>query len=422
MTAEVAILNREAVAVAADSAVTIKRPEGTKVHNTAHKLFQLSKIDPVAVMVYHSADFGGIPWSAIAHEYYRERGDIPYNTVDEHASHFIGYLTPLVRHVPAEDQCKHVSRIIGLELSNLRFLVKSLADHEAAANSPCTAEQIRNLILIYIEYRIEQLNQNEPVAGISESLVEQLINNTYEDWGVLVDEGLGDLPKNDTIVQSVKKMVCASLMIPSRTPWSSGIVVTGFGRKEWFPALSHYVIDGVIANKVRSLRIDGVQITNKLATYVCPFAQTDTMTTFIDGISPAYTNDINDLVKLQLNKFQDWTLQRVNGLLQPTSLEALEREMEDRKATAIAETESAFTQGMLSNRKTVDAAVKTLPKESLAEIAESLVTITSHKHRVSLRDETVGGPVDVALMTKGGGFTWIKHKTATYRQGLSSGV
>jgi len=50
MTAEVAILNSNAVAIAADSAVTIGR--GKKIYNSAIKVFSLSKVAPVGVMVY----------------------------------------------------------------------------------------------------------------------------------------------------------------------------------------------------------------------------------------------------------------------------------------------------------------------------------------------------------------------------------
>lgn len=49
MTAEIAIMNAQAVALAADSAVTF----GTKVRNTANKIFTLSKFEPVGVMIYN---------------------------------------------------------------------------------------------------------------------------------------------------------------------------------------------------------------------------------------------------------------------------------------------------------------------------------------------------------------------------------
>jgi hypothetical protein len=54
--------------------------------------------------------------------------------------------------------------------------------------------------------------------------------------------------------------------------------------------------------------------------------------------------------------------------------------------------------------------VASLPKDELAEMAESLVSLTSFKKKVSPVSETVGGPVDVALITKGDGFVWIKRK------------
>ena len=59
MTAIVAVLNKHAVAVAADSAVTMGNTH--KVVNSANKIFTLSKYHPVAVMTYSSATFMGTP-------------------------------------------------------------------------------------------------------------------------------------------------------------------------------------------------------------------------------------------------------------------------------------------------------------------------------------------------------------------------
>ena len=55
-------------------------------------------------------------------------------------------------------------------------------------------------------------------------------------------------------------------------------------------------------------------------------------------------------------------------------------------------------------------AVNVLPKDELAELAESLVSLSSLKHRMSMDKETVGGPIDVAVISKGDGFIWIKRK------------
>jgi hypothetical protein len=43
-------------------------------------------------------------------------------------------------------------------------------------------------------------------------------------------------------------------------------------------------------------------------------------------------------------------------------------------------------------------------------MAEALVNLTSFRRRVSMDAETVGGPIDVAVISKGDGFVWIKRK------------
>jgi hypothetical protein len=62
MTAEVAILNKTAVALAADSAITLG---SQKIYNSGNKLISLSKYQPVGIMVFGNAEFMGIPWETI---------------------------------------------------------------------------------------------------------------------------------------------------------------------------------------------------------------------------------------------------------------------------------------------------------------------------------------------------------------------
>jgi len=58
----------------------------------------------------------------------------------------------------------------------------------------------------------------------------------------------------------------------------------------------------------------------------------------------------------------------------------------------------------------VTRVVTMLPKNELAAMAEALVNLTSFKRKVTMESETVGGPIDVAVISKGDGFIWIKRK------------
>jgi hypothetical protein len=46
----------------------------------------------------------------------------------------------------------------------------------------------------------------------------------------------------------------------------------------------------------------------------------------------------------------------------------------------------------------------------LAHVAAALVNINLLKKRMSMSLETVGGPIDVAVISKGDGFIWIDRK------------
>ena len=91
MTAEVAILNKSAVALAADSAVTVRIGKEVKIFNTL-KLFSLSQSYSVGIMVYHNAEFTGVPWETIIKQYRKERNQT-FPTLEEYGTNFIAYLT-----------------------------------------------------------------------------------------------------------------------------------------------------------------------------------------------------------------------------------------------------------------------------------------------------------------------------------------
>lgn len=81
MTAEIAIMNKTAIALAADSAVTIEQEKGHKIFNTVNKLFALSKYQPVGIMVYGSANFMDVPWESIIKIYRAKLGKQEFLTL-----------------------------------------------------------------------------------------------------------------------------------------------------------------------------------------------------------------------------------------------------------------------------------------------------------------------------------------------------
>ncbi|MCH5238582.1 MAG: hypothetical protein J1E95_12475, partial [Muribaculaceae bacterium] len=87
MTAIVGILNKQAVAVAADSAVTVGG--GTKIYNTANKIFNLSKGCPVGIAIYGNAALNScIPWEVVIKMYRKHIGKKTFPMLSGYADDF----------------------------------------------------------------------------------------------------------------------------------------------------------------------------------------------------------------------------------------------------------------------------------------------------------------------------------------------
>ena len=64
----------------------------------------------------------------------------------------------------------------------------------------------------------------------------------------------------------------------------------------------------------------------------------------------------------------------------------------------------------LEFRTEFERMIALMPKMELIELAEALVSITVIERKATFNEGTVGGPIDVAFITKHEGFVWIKRK------------
>lgn len=410
MTAEVVILNRSAVAIAADSAVTVGAP-GRKIYNTANKLFPLSTVEPVAAMVYGAGSLNSIPWETVIKEHRRQLATTSYGSVEEYATSLIAYLPSLVEHVPRQEQLERVVMTAWWELDVVRSLVEGTVMAASAEGTPLTEAQIRSEILSRVNARISHLEQVGFIDGISSALVGREIGAAIKDWPAFVDEYLNGLPTNSEIKRRARVMARASLRAAQQSPWGSGLVVTGFGTHQLFPALSHYIVDGIIAGRVRAWRASGVCIGKDQSAGIYPFAQEDMVATFMDGIHPDYRWELKEFVGEAIDLVIEHFAEQVKGSISASEYSALLNEMGLARANSTDHFQDRL-RGFLktNNSDPIMSIVELLPKEEIAEMAEALVNLTSFKRRVTPEAETVGGPIDVAVISKGDGLVWIKRK------------
>ena len=132
MTAVVGILNKQAIAIAADSAVTIGGSHGRKIFNQANKVFTLSKKHPVAVIIYNSATFMNTPWETIIKVYRNQLKDTSFGTLAEYQGDFIQFLRKKNFYTNDETQTNYLFDFVS---SILQTLINDVSKNDTGANN-----------------------------------------------------------------------------------------------------------------------------------------------------------------------------------------------------------------------------------------------------------------------------------------------
>jgi hypothetical protein len=258
----------------------------------------------------------------------------------------------------------------------------------------------------------KKTNDANHVTGFSEK-DNQIILKKYID---IIEKSISEIFEKMDISkdQMIKlKTIAINVLIKDIYPGSlSGTVIAGFGDKEIFPSVSSYNFHSVVNNKLRyKLNEDSSgKIDFKTAAMIIPFAQREMVSTFMEGIDPYLKKNIEGFFIEVMKEYPDIIIEKLCKTL--THKANIDKNELKRDGEKLIKKYFDFFNELLQEKysQPVMHIVSMLPKDELATMAETLVNLTSFKRRVSMDLETVGGPVDVAVISKGDGFVWIKRK------------
>ena len=411
MTAEIAILNSSGIALAADSAVTIG---SHKVYNSANKLFTLSKYQPVGIMIYDSADLMDIPWEIIVKEFRSELKDTNYETLKEYADKFWSFLSENTRLIPQTHKDNYVAAQVFNYLDIIYKELEAEAEKDIGEHGATTIEQslikFKEIIkkhneIVMVKDYADDVNDDDAIALLDDQcdvfseLAERQLGKLYTE----LDEG----DKNELLILIANIFVRDHFILRS-----SGVVIAGYGTTEMFPKVSTHLVEGVFNGTVRKLFQSGKSnVQNEaFSTFIVPFAQDEMVWTFITGIDPEIVDFSERYLKEIFKKYPDY-IDKDKYDLDNDKHKEIKVDLWQGGSKLFEDFRKALSEYQReSNTQPILDMVGVLPKDELAAMAESLVNLTVFKRKISKSVETVGGPIDVAIITKGDGFIWVKRK------------
>lgn len=402
MTSEVCVLNRYAAVLAADSATTVTYGWGDtreeRYFKGANKIFQLSDHQPVGMMVFDSADLLRVPWELIVKAFRRELAQKSFNTLEDYAAEFFTFIRTNLQLFPdavRQETLSKAVRSIALQM----MLSAREANGDEAAQTAVLDEKIRD--------RQAALDQMEFVDGVDQTAAD--LGWATVSAGVVADvQGYArdfGLP----LASDVEALVRASLTEVYKEKHdqlgTTGLVFAGFGDHDTFPSMIHYDCRGLAMNSLICSEVDRTVVDYETPAGINAFAQTSMTDTFTIGISLDVYSSLLNALKPGIASVAEKICAAAG--LNPDDIPNLAQIVEDaRKSVSDEWMSAARREHSLPMRRVLGV----LPIDELAELAETLIRLQSLKEKVTKPSETVGGPVDVAVITKNEGLVWIRRK------------
>jgi hypothetical protein len=376
-------------------------PGREKIFTTANKIFTLSKVEPVGIMINGHVEHFGCPWEVIIKDFRAQLKDAHFPDLEQYAAKFIETVTDK-KFLNSDAQG---ASMIHSTLSTYWELHRRIASDDTLRWS---AKTVRS--------SLEEMSNDAdkwPLIPGFEDVTQNALNAEY---GSLVDAVLSDDDYTDKKIpkacRALFKHVLRSVIVRQRsTPYSTGIVITGYGRENLYPKLMEIAVDGGCLNRVRHFEVDKRDVKDDPSgAIISPFAQDEIVNTFVKGIDEKFSL-FNVSLFTHLMHLVAEEILKEHTQYNAEERRVVERMVSQRMGEAFEEFKGEIDEFSADEYEIpMRDVLRSAPKEMLAELAESLVSITSLRQRVSGDLETVGGPVDVALISKGEGFIWIKRK------------
>ena len=394
MSAEVILMNKNGIAIAADSAVTIGNK--TKIYNTADKMFMLSKYAPVGILIYNSSDMMGIQLELIIKQYREKLEDKKYSTIKEYVDDFLEFCISFINKYSGEKI--EIELINGQILNNCDEFFKRVASLINKELTKGTLKDDEELMKFANE------KSKEFIAKLKVNNNNELIDDEYFNY-ILDKIDTNKIVKNCSneymlrLDEETEQLLTDKLnnLIRDKKYWNSvnytGIAITGYGESEIFPSCIQIDTLGIINNRMFIINKKTYNVTHDSYSKIVPLAQTDVMNEFFLGVN-------NEVEQIYNRKFTN----RINS----EKNEELKNEIVDIKKDIESEKEK-LVRGRLLN---IHTSLSFLPRDEMIYMAEGMINLTSFKRRLVLDNysETVGGPIDLAFISKGDGFIWIRRK------------
>lgn len=408
MTAEIAVLNRLGVALAADSAVTISGGGSSKVFNSADKLFEISEKFPIAVMINDNMDCFGVPWEIIIKDFRLKHGGAARRSLKAWVEAFLGFVENR-EDIKSGASLRFAVSVLLDEISLIKDLVM---DRLWEKGGPAKGKNIVEFLMLAVsQERQKSLSEIGVIDRLKDINVSDFISCERNRFVNIIKREIEPANVSDELLNIIINNLSIAIVSKIDNGHSTGIIFAGYGSADTYPAVYSVDVSGYVCGKLKYSDFNVRTVAGGLdAGHVVSFAQTDVSDRLLEGADPKFVAKTTAF----LSRAADTISPLIVDAIAPGRLRSrgklVGRVREILGAIDMAYNDAAANDMRREFRDEFESMIAMMPKMELIEFAEALINITAIERKATPDQGTVGGPVDVAFITKHEGFVWIKRK------------
>lgn len=417
MTSEIAVMNQRAVALAADSAVTLIDGRTVVVRNEQRKLFNLIEGQPIGVMFFGMADMLGNPWDHLIEHYQtKHRKDAAKPHVRDYGTAFTAMLDNLNEFFPPERQNEDYRRLLASIFRHIFAYAQFL--RESSDDPALTADDRRVLEAaierVWREYQtMEDGSARRDLSCFPQGFAARVVSRHAAQISELVNYGFGQFSLSKQAEQYLRDIAGFCVTKDLFLEDVSGLVFAGFGTEDRYPSVVTYYVSAVIDGIAKRSEVSVDVIDNEIRSKVRVFADSEVTHAFLRGIDFNLERRLYAGFRMLLHGVVDEIIATF-----PNAASSVREEMRKRfQGDFVPRYFDAF-RGMIGEYQQhafINPVLRVLEiagRTELAETARSLVELNIFKKRIMAQKETVGGAIDVAVISRDGGFQWWSKQGA----------
>ena len=406
MTSQIVLMNKLGVSLATDSSVTIRHGENTRTYGSAEKIFPLSAEHKVALLHSGSTEFMGHPYEVLITEW-KKSLNRPLGEIKTYAESFVRWLSNRSDLFSQDLQEEFVENHATDYFLDLRKVLLEKLEKMHMTQDTWNSPETLEYAIEYFRKDLEWLGGLRSCEGLAEKWAITTATSVSHKLKEASDFVFDDIPWDYAISEIVDKISVEILHRTIGNDQDARIAFVGYGIDQIYPEHGWVDLRGMVGDKPR-YSIESLLVTNDNDSWLQTHAQSEAIHTYLR----AYHASFLDQAKSNLREAVDEILEMLDDKFDSETYLEVENEIIELKNGAVDKLVSAFEDNS-HNRfvRPFTGTLAGLPTTSLAKMAESLIELQILRQSSQGIQDTVGGPVDVAVITLENGFTWFRHKT-----------